>query len=92
MEKEKLILSKEEARNIAYGDTLLFNEILNNIEDTSRWTEHHRIVVQRVSDNKYFESYYSQGLTEAQDQKAYEYDDPVFYEVFKTIVKVTQYK
>ena len=57
-----------------------------------RWTENHRIVVQRVSDGKYFESYYSQGLTESQDQRAYEYDEPIFTEVFETVVKVTQYK
>ena len=92
MEREKLVFSEEEARDIAYGDTSEFDEIVNDIEDTSRWTENHRIVVQRVSDGKYFESYYSQGLTESQDQRAYEYDEPVFTEVFETVVEVIQYK
>jgi hypothetical protein len=92
MEREKLVFSEEEARNIAYEDTSEFDGILDDIEDTSRWTENHRIVVQRLSDGKYFESYYSQGLTESQDQRAYEYDEPIFIEVFETVVKVTQYK
>ena len=92
MDWEILKFSEEEARNIAYGDTLDFDEILNDIEDTSRWTENHRIVVQRKSDDKYFESYYSQGLTESQDQRAYEYDEPSFREVFPTKIETIIYK
>lgn len=88
-EREKLVLTNEEARAIVYEDSSEFEVIEDNIDSTSRWSEHHYVVVKRLSDGKFFADSYSQGLTENQDERAYEYSDPDFTEVFqveKTII------
>lgn len=90
-EREKLILTKEEAQEILFDDHEDFEIIEDVIENTSRWSENHRIVVKRVSDGKFFEDFYSCGATEIQDESPYEYSEPNFTEVFPTIVEVTQY-
>lgn len=45
----------------------------DNICDTSRWSEHHVVVFSYQG--KYYQSFYSKGLTEQQDESPYEYDD-----------------
>lgn len=91
-EREKLILTAEEARNIVYEDTNEYDVISDDIVSTSRWSEHHDIIVKRVSDGKFFESNYSTGKTEMQDESPYEYDDPEFTEVFPVEETVIKYK
>ena len=91
-EREELRLTEEEARNIAYEDSYDFSTVENEIVDTGRWTETHELIVVRKSDGKLFRSFYSQGLTESQDQRAYEYDEPKFKEVFETTEVKTVYK
>lgn len=91
-EREKLILTQEEGRAIVYEDDSRFQIIEDNIESTSRWSEHHVITVQRLSDGKYFQGGYSQGLTESQDERAFEYDDPEFEEVFQVTKTIIAYE
>lgn len=89
MTREKLILTKDEARNIVWEDSKEFKTISNEIVDTRRWSNVHDIVIQRLSDGKYFADGYSVGATEMQDESPYEYSDPDFTEVFpveKTII------
>lgn len=90
--KEKLNLSKEEAQDIIYDGNSDYQVIEDTIEDTSRWSEHHRIVILRKLDNKYFADYYSKGLTEMQDEQPYEYNDPNFTQVFPEQITITVYK
>lgn len=88
-EREKLNLSKEEGIYIIYGDSKDYKVIQDDIIDHTRWSVIHEIVIQRVSDGKYFKDSYSEGATEMQDESPYEYDDPEFKEVFpieKTII------
>lgn len=106
-ERELLTVTPEEARDIVweggYGpwtkeqrdDTpgyQAFEMIEKTIEDTSRWSVHYSIVVQRVHDGKYFSSDYSQGATESQDQSPYDQDDPIFTEVFPVTKTITVYE
>jgi hypothetical protein len=89
MEREKLVLTKEEAKDIVYGDSEGYEEVENKIYTTTRWSEHHKIVVKRISDGKFFSDIYAQGKTESQDESPYDYSDPIFTEVFpveKTII------
>lgn len=83
IKREELKFTEDECRNIIYGDDDRFVEIEDTILDNTRWSILHRIVVQRVSDGKFFDSMYSVGATECQDQRAYEGDEPIFTEVFK---------
>lgn len=88
-EREKLILTTEEAQSIVWGDSSEYEVIEDTIESTSRWSENHSIVIKRLSDGKFFADGYSQGLTEMQDESPYEYSEPDFTEVFqveKTII------
>lgn len=56
------------------------NAILNEITDTSRWSSHHRIIF--LHDGKFYETHYSEGLTEMQEESPWEYEDEVeCYEV-----------
>lgn len=89
MEREVLEFSNEDAKDIAYGDHDDFNVVSDEMIDHRRWSITHEVIVQRISDSKYFKSQYSIGATESQDQFAYDYDDPKFTQVFpieKTII------
>ncbi len=90
--REKLILSKEEARLIVYDDSNDYEVIEDTIDDTSRWSENHSVVIQRISDGKFFADTYSQGLTESQDERAYDKSDPDFTEVFPVERTIISYE
>lgn len=51
------------------------NAVEDTIEDTSRWSVHHRIVFRAQDDGLYYEAGYSEGATEYQDERAWEYED-----------------
>ena len=82
MNREKLILTSEQGRDIVYGDDSNFVTIEDKIVGTRRWSIEYEIVVQRKSDGKYFKDGYSRGATESQDERPYEYLEPNFTEVF----------
>ena len=82
MNKEKLILTSEQGRDIVYGDDSNFVTIEDKIVGTRRWSIEYEIVVQRKSDGKYFKDNYRRGATESQDERPYEYLEPNFTEVF----------
>lgn len=90
--REVLVFTPEQCRMIVYGDDSRFSEIEDVIVGHSRWSVDKRIVVKRESDGKFFESCYSIGATESQDQVAYEYDDPKFTEVFAVEKTITVYE
>ena len=88
--KETLKLTPEEGRQIVWEDTEEFKTIKEDVIDTSRWSIIYEIIVQRLSDNKFFKSNYSVGATESQDEQPYEYaSEAVFTEVVpveKTVI------
>lgn len=91
MKKEILIIDNETAQGLAYGDfdDSIWKVIENQIISTSRWNGHYDLIVQRLSDGKFFKSWYTKGLTESQDNDPYEYGEAKFKEVFpieKTII------
>lgn len=82
MNREKLNLTKEQARDIINGDDSNFITIESKIVGESRWSVVIEIVVQRKSDGKYFQDAYRRGATEMQDESPYDYSEPEFEEVF----------
>lgn len=90
--REKLKLTRAEANGILWSDSEDFKIISNEIFEHTRWSVHHELIVQRISDGKFFRSYYSKGATEYQDEEPWEYAEPEFIEVFPTQVTVTVYK
>jgi hypothetical protein len=67
--------------------------IKDTITDTSRWSEHHEIIF--AHDGKFYKTYYSQGLTEYQEEYAWDNQEEIeCYEVelVEKIVKVWQVK
>lgn len=50
----------------------LASVVINEITDIDRWSTHHRVVFKLGG--KYYESHYSRGATEMQDESPYEYD------------------
>lgn len=94
MEKEILNITKEEAAEIANGDydNTVWEIISNKLLDKSRWTGRYELIIKRLSDGKFFKDHYTTGLTESQDEGAYEYKEPKFVEVFPKEVTVTIYE
>lgn len=66
--------------------------ILNEVVDTSRWSVHYRRVFQH--DGKFYETFYSVGATDQQDECPYEYepDEIECAEVFRTEKTVIVYQ
>ena len=63
--------------------------ISDNIIDTSRWSEHHELIVQfkdQWGTDEAYRFYYSNGLTECQDESPWENDGD---EIEGTLVKKT---
>lgn len=83
MNKEILKLTKNQAQDIVYGLNKDYKTISKEIIDTTRWSNVFEIVVQRISDGKYFKDCYNVGATETQDEGPYDYTDPEFIEVEK---------
>lgn len=90
--KEKLKMTKEQARQILWEDTDDFIIIQDEQVDSTRWSAHHDLVVQRKEDSKFFRAGYSVGLTEQQDERPWEYEDEVeFVEVTPSTKTITVY-
>ncbi|MDP2692448.1 MAG: hypothetical protein Q8O88_02275 [bacterium] len=92
MNKEKLTLTPEEAREILWGDDDRFEVVEDEIVGKRRWSVDHRIVIKRLSDGKFFADYYSRAITEIQDEQPWEYTEPNFVEVFPVEKKIVVYQ
>lgn len=90
--REKLKLTAEEAQALIYGDNPNYKVIVDEINDHRRWSVRHRIVIQRISDGRFFADGYSRGATELQDEGPWQYDKPDFNEVFPIEKMVIEYK
>ena len=65
--------------------------IRDNILETSRWSEIHDLVFEY--DGKLYQTTYSQGSTESQDESPFEYDDVVTCDEVETYQEmVTNYR
>ncbi len=90
-----LILTGEEARELVYdeadpalGLTVELNEQIDNL----RWSSVHRLIVKDAA-GKFWEANYTQGLTENQDERPFEYEAEVtFTEVEKVPVTTYEYR
>lgn len=82
MERISFITDKQQAREIIAGESPDYTVIQRRLEGHSRWSLQYNIIIQRVSDGKFFSSDYSEGATESQDERPYEWGEPEFTEVF----------
>ena len=92
MEREKLVLTNKEAKNIVFGDTDDYEIIQDRIVSHGRWSVTHEVVIQRLSDGKYFSDGYSVGATESQYESPYDYGEPNFIEVFPIETTIIAYE
>lgn len=63
--KEEMIDILDDGRDI----------VSNEIADTSRWSIHHEIIFEK--DDKLYQTWYSVGATESQDESPWEYETQV---------------
>lgn len=80
--REKLTLTARRARNILDGDDPAYRVIRDEIEDTTRWSIVHSVVIQSVADGRFWSDGYRVGATESQDESPWEHRKPDFTEVF----------
>ena len=90
-QREKLNLTTEQAKRILWDDVdpPEFKIIREEITGTRRWSTDYELIIQRISDGKFFKDYFSRGSTENQDESPWEYNKPNFTEVFpveKTVI------
>lgn len=90
--REKLTLTKEQARMIIWGDSYEYTEVYNKTTDKSRWSVICEIVIKRNSDGKFFMDTYQKAATECQDEQPYEYTEPDFTEVFPVVKTIIVYE
>jgi hypothetical protein len=69
---KKIKLHKDYLKNELY---LPYSAIKNDIVDTGRWSIHHEIIF--AHDGKFYQTYYSEGATEMQDESPWEYENEV---------------
>lgn len=69
----KKVFSKDYLKNEL--DLPYENAIVDNIIDTSRWSIIHEIVFE--DKGKFYKTYYSEGATEMQDERPWEYEDNI---------------
>lgn len=74
MESEYLVLTKDEAFDILSGDSD-YKSILEEFMGKSRWSLHYRLVFEK--EGKFYETSYSRGATESQDEQPFEYVDEI---------------
>jgi hypothetical protein len=96
MEKEKILIPKQTAIDIAEGELEGADysnyEIIDHRElvGTSRWSIHYRITLKDIASGKFYGARYSQAATESQDESPFEYagEQVEFEEVFPTQITV----
>lgn len=68
----KMVFSKDYLRDEL---DLPSSALVDDIIDNSRWSIHHKIVFE--DKGKFYQTYYSEGATEMQDESPWEYDNDV---------------
>ena len=68
----KVKFSKEYLKN---NLDLPYSALEDKIVDTSRWSVHHEIIF--ADQGKFYKTYYSEGATEMQDERPWEYDNEI---------------
>jgi hypothetical protein len=92
VDREKFTLDFNQGCDVIDGIHDDFKKIEEEIYDTRRWTTEHSIVVQRLSDNRFFECCYRSPSTEQQGGLCDYNDKFEFKEVFPVEKKVIVYQ
>ena len=58
-------------------DAIYEASVLDEITDTSRWSVYHRFVFKAEDDGKFYETHYSVGATEYQDEQPWQDENEV---------------
>ena len=69
-----IVVSKEDAQGIVYHEIEGSEIVEDKIIGTTRWSNIHEVIFQWV-DGGFYETSYSEGATEMQDESAFEYDE-----------------
>jgi hypothetical protein len=93
MEKTILKLTPKEGRMIVWDDNDDFEKVESEIVDVTRWSIIYKDIYKQKSSGKFFETSYSSGCTEFQDEQPYQYvKEAVFEEVIPVEKLVTVYE
>lgn len=90
IDREKLTLNAEEARDILWEDHADFKIIEKNINERSRWDLCYELIIQR-KDGKYFRTFFNETFSE-DGPDVWESDEPDFNEVFPVQKTITVYE
>lgn len=70
-------ITGDEAREMVYDDHEDFEEVESSIIDTSRWSIIHEGVFKHIPTGKFYQTSWSTGATEMQDESPFEYESEV---------------
>ncbi len=88
---------KEDLQNLVWDDHdgTDFKVVVDEQTDSGRWESYHDLVFKYHANGNYYRTHYSQGLTESQDSRPFEYepDEIECQKVFKEVkmVEVVNY-
>ena len=88
MNKETFKVTEKEFWTIQSGDNLAYEVIKEEMIEHNRWSITYRLITKRISDGKFFRSYYDRAATESQE----DYAEGKFEEVFPKQVEITIYE
>lgn len=69
-----MIYIKRELQDLLWGESDYLEVIEDKIIDTGRWSIHHSLVFKDKKAGSYYQTTYSVGATEQQDESPFEYD------------------
>jgi len=70
-----MILTNQESQEILWGENDEYEIVSDDVEDNDRWSIHHCLVVKHLPTDKFYQTYYSVGATEQQDESPFELGD-----------------
>ena len=84
--------SRETLQQVVWDDAEGFKKVSDVIEDTTRW-EIVKTMVFQAPDGLHYQSTYTEGATEQQEQRPYEYESDTIEctQVQEEVVEVTQW-
>ena len=87
----KQLFPKEDLLALVWDDIPTgYEKIEDQQTGTGRWSAYHTMIFRH--DGELWQTTYSRGLTESQDEEPWEYDEPIAYRVEPYEVTVTKYR
>lgn len=84
----KKTFKSEELRDLLDGNSETLEEVENRITGSGRWSKHYALVFKETATGTFYQTAYSVGATEQQDEGPFEHTDTVTCDEVRPVEKV----